>query len=149
MHSPSPSSQRGLLRGALLLLLLAAVAAGAGWWWFLGRFRVPEQAPARAESVAPVLDYADRKELGTDPLPDMEKPGLTDVGRGGAEAQVHLAKWGEAYARATAERLKWKTAEAAGAVISGVSPESYHLDYLHQAQLAEYYRARYRNALEE
>ena len=148
MPSSRPSAQRGLIRGPLILLLLLVIAAGAGWWWFLGRFRVPEKAPERPEQVEAVLDYLGRTELGTDPLEQMEKPQLSDATQGGMEAKVHLKSWGEAYLKTAAARVAWKTAEAAGALVQGVSAESYHIDYLHHAQQAEYYRARYKNALE-
>jgi hypothetical protein len=144
----SLSSQRGLIRSAMLLLLVLAVGIGVGWWWFVGRYALPDKAPARAESVEPVLDYVERSELGTDPLENMVKPSLSDATKGGVESKLHLKNWGEAYLKASAARVAWKTAAAAGSLVDGISSEKYHLDYLHEAQLAEYYRARYLNALE-
>ena len=148
MPSSTPSSQRGLIKGPLILLLLVVIGAGVGWWWFLGRFRVPEKAPERADAVAPVLDYFGRSELGTDPLEKMDKPELADATKGGMEAKVHLKNWTEAYLKATAHRTAWKAADAAGQLVKGISAETYHLDYLHEAQRAEYYRAKYLHALE-
>jgi len=149
MQTGTIAAQRGLIRGALILFLLLIVGAGVGWYWFLGRYRVPEKAPERAESVQVVLDYEGRRELGTDPMEQMEQPGLEAVMQGGAEAKLHWTKWSTAYVKAKAIRLQWQAAQAAGAVTNAFPSEKYHLDYLHQAQLAEYWRARYVNALEE
>ena len=149
MQTRSIAGSRGLLRGAMLLVLLVLLAFGGAWWWFLGRFRLPEQAPVRAGSASSVLDYAGKRDLGTDPLEAMVKPELSDVQQGGAEAKLHFTKWSGAYAEATLARTAWKAADALGVVIDEVPSKKYRLDYLHQAQLAEYWRARYQNALAE
>ena len=149
MQTRSVAASRGLLRGAMLFVLLLLLALGGGWWWFLGRFRVPEKPPGKTSSISAVLDYAGRRDLGTDPLAAMVRPSLSNVSQGGAEAKVHLSSWTSAYAKATLARAGWKAAEALGIVTDAVPSEQPHLDYLHEAQLAEYWRARYENALED
>lgn len=149
MQKRSNPPSWGFLRAATLLVLLALLALGAGWWWFLGRFRLPEKPPGEKSSVSSVLDYAGKRDLGTDPLEAMLKPSLSDMTQGGAEAKLHLASWTSAYARATLARAGWKAAEALGVLADALPGEQSQLDYLHQAQLAEYWRARYKNALED
>lgn len=149
MQNGSIASQRGLVRGAIILVLLLVVGAGVAWYWFLGRFHLPEKPPERKGSVEVVLDYEGRRELGNDPLEQMEQPALDSVMKGGAEAKLHWSKWSAAYVKAKAIRLRWQAAQVAGEVTDAFPPEKYHLDYLHQAQLAEYWRARYVNALED
>ncbi len=144
MQIGSIRSQRGLLRGALLLVLLAIIGLGAGWYWFFGRFRVPDKEPARPSGVVSVLDYAGRRDLGSDPLDAMVKPDLDAVTEGGVEAKLHLTRWSAAHLQAALGRAKWK---AAGLLGDARPLGEYHVDYLHHAQRAEYWHARYVNAL--
>ena len=146
----SPHRQRGGVRMLLLVLGVLALGIGGAWWWFLGRYALPEQAPERTETPKAVLDYVGRRDLGLDPMAEMVAPDEAQARKAGVDAKVYYARWQVAYLSARGARGQWQAASAVGAVLDARAgrehAEQARLEYLHQAQTAEYWRARYAEA---
>ena len=45
-RTSSSHPEHGGILGKLIALLLLVAIAGAGWWWFMGRYTLPDEAPA-------------------------------------------------------------------------------------------------------
>jgi len=134
----------GILGKLLALLVLAALAAG-GWWWMLGRFALPDAEPTKPTAVKAVFDYADRRDLGTDPFDAMERPD-PKTGRGGGATDANYLRWFAEYGQTLTARAAWRLLDQ-GSAVPGLDMQAKaaeaHLTYLHHAQLAEYYRAKW------
>ncbi|MDA1195734.1 MAG: hypothetical protein O2894_11185 [Planctomycetota bacterium] len=139
-------SQYGGILGGLLGLLLLATLLGGGWWWFFGRFALPSAEPTRPDAPRAVLDYEGRRDLGLDPFDEMVRPDPR-TGRDGVGAALgDYTRWFTEYAATLTSRAAWRLLDQAGA-LAGADGQAQatdaHITYLHHAQLAEYYRARF------
>ena len=143
----TPRTQHGGILGKLLLLLVLAMAAGAAWWWWFGRFARPDEEPAKPTEIVSVLDYVDRRDLGTDPFDAMVRPD-PKTGRGGGDPNAHYLRWYAEYGATLTARAAWRMFDQGAALTDLVKNQAReaHLTYLHHAQLAEYYRAKWHEA---
>lgn len=144
-------TQHGGILVKFLLLLVLAGAAGAGWWWYLGRFALPDEPPVKPTEIVSVLDYVDRRDLGTDPFDAMARPDPR-TGREGSQApDAHYLRWFSEYGATLTARAAWRMFDQGASLTDAVKDQarSAHLTYLHHAQLAEYYRAKWRESADE
>ena len=146
-RTSSSHPEHGGILGKLLALLLLVAIAGAGWWWFMGRFALPSEEPEKPTEVTGVIDYVNGKDLGTDPYKDFDDITRPDprIGRDGKVPDAHYLRWSTEFGKAIAARAAWKVAEQGTALTDALKDQARnaHLTYLHHAQLAEYYRAKW------
>jgi hypothetical protein len=144
-----PASQFGGILGKLPTLILLGLVVGGGWWWFFGRFGLPSSEPSKPTAVVSVLDYAGRRDLGTDPLDDMDRPDPKTGRDAPLDLKLTYARWFTEYTATVAARGAWRVLHHIGAGAMDKTPgwdgkvHEAHLTYLHHAQLAEYHRARW------
>ena len=144
MQTGAARGEFGGILGKLLGLLLLALIAGGVWWWFFGRFAVPSEEPAKPTEITSVIDSVDRRDLGTDPFDAMVRPD-PKTGRGGGSTDAFYVRWFAEYGKALTSRAAWRLLDQGTALtdeLKGRATEA-HLTYLHHAQLAEYYRAKW------
>ena len=143
MRTQPTRAQHGGILGSLLGLLLLAVIAGGVWWWFFGRFALPDEEPAKPTEVVGVIDYVGRRDLGTDPYRDFDDVERPDPKGGLPDA--NYVRWKGEFGLALTTRAVWKGLDQGGALTDALKDKAReaHLTYLHHAQLAEYYRAKY------
>jgi hypothetical protein len=145
------SGQFGGILGKLLGLLVLAMLVGGGWWWFFGRFALPESEPSKLSKPTAVLDYAGRRDLGLDPFDALVRPDPKTAREGSPERMPAYLRWFKEYGATVAACATWRAHNAiavgglGGEKVAELGREA-HLTYLHHAQLAEYYRAKWLEA---
>lgn len=144
---PTSHPEHGGVIGKLLPLLLLALVAGGVWWWFFGRFALPAEEPARPTEVRGVIDYVERRDLGTDPYRDFDDVTRPDprLARREGVPHPHYLRWAGEFGKAVAARAAWRVLEQGTALTDELQAKATeaHITYLHHAQLAEYYRAKW------
>lgn len=152
-RAATTDAEHGGILSSMLGLLLLAVIAGGVWWWFFGRFALPSEEPARPTEVVGVIDYVGRRDLGTDPYKDFDDVERPDpkLGRDGGVPDANYVRWAAEFGKALTARAAWKVLDQGGALTDALQDKAReaHRTYLHHAQLAEYYRAKYRAASDE
>lgn len=150
-NTPRRTSQNhpehGGILGKLLALLLLAVIAGGVWWWFMGRYAVPDEEPKKPTEVTGVIDYVERRDMGTDPYASFDNVTRPDprLGSDGKVPDARYLRWSTEFGKALAARAVWRGFEQGSALTDALKDQARdaHLTYLHHAQLAEYYRAKW------
>lgn len=146
-RSATHHPEHGGILGKLLGLVLLAIIAGGIWWWFMGRYALPDEEPKKPTEVVGVIDYVDRRDMGTDPYADFDDVTRPDpmTGRDGKVPDARYLRWSSEFGKAVAARAAWRVLDQGTALTDALKDKAReaHLTYLHHAQLAEYYRAKW------